>query len=197
MRLHRTLTPIVFILLLLVWPALVQADYLTGVEALIFGDYATALKEWRLVAEQGDRESQWAMGDLYRFGWGVPQDYGEAVRWYRLAADQRFADAQFTLGVMYAKGQGVPQDDAEAVRWYRLAAVQGYATAQFNLGILYGKGQGVLQDYVQAHMWASLAAAQNQALATKLRAALADDMTPEQIAEAQRLAREWLAIHQK
>jgi len=81
-------------------------------------------------------------------------------------------------------------------KWLPLAE-QGHATAQFRLGFLYGKGQGVLQDYVQAHMWASLAAAQNQELATKLRAALADDMTPEQIAEAQRLAREWLAIHQK
>ncbi len=161
MRLHRTLTPIVFILCLLVWPALVPADYLSGAKAFTFGDYATALKEWRPVAEQGDMESQLAMGDLYRFGWGVPQD------------------------------------DGEAVRWYRLAAVQGHATAQFNLGILYGKGQGVLQDYVQAHMWASLAAAQNQELATKLRAALANDMPPEQIAEAQRLTREWMAQHQK
>jgi len=197
MRLHRTLIPIVFILFLLFWPTLVQADYLAGAEAFIFGDYATALKEWRPVAEQGDMESQWAMGDLYRFGWGVPQDDGEAVRWYRLAADQGLAGAQYNLGVMYKRGQGVTQDDAEAARWYRLAAVQGHTTAQNNLGILYGKGRGVLQDYVQAHMWASLAAAQNQELATKLRAALANDMTPEQIAEAQRLAREWLAIHQK
>ena len=197
MRLPRTLTPIVFTLILLFWPALVHADYLAGAKAFTFGDNATALKEWRPVAEQGDMESQWAMGDLYRFGWGVPQDYGEAVRWYRLAADQGFADAQFTMGVMYAKGQGVPQDDAEAVRWYRLAAVQGHATAQLNLGILYGKGQGVLRDYVQAHMWYNLAAAQNQALATKLRAALAEGMAPAQIAEAQRLAREWLAQHQK
>jgi len=197
MRLHRTLTPIVFILSLLIWPALVHADYLAGAKAFTFGDNATALKEWRPVAEQGDMESQWAMGDLYRFGWGVPQDYGEAVRWYRLAADQGFADAQFTLGVMYAKGQGVPQDVAEAGRWYRLAAVQGHATAQFNLGILHGKGQGVLQDYVQAHMWASLAAAQNEKNATKFRDTLAKQMTPEQIAEAQRLAREWLAQHQK
>ena len=161
MRLHRTLTPIVFILFLLFWPTLVQADYLAGAEAFIFGDYATALKEWRPVAEQGDMASQWSMGALYRFGWGVTQDYGEAVRWYRLAAEQGKASAQFTLGVMF-------QD-----------------------------GLGVLQDYVQAHMWYNLAAAQNQEDATKLRAALANDMTPEQIAEAQRLAREWLAQHQK
>ena len=78
-----------------------------------------------------------------------------------------------------------------------MAADQGDANAQYDLGILYAKGRGVLRDYVQAHMWASLAAAQNQENATKLRDFLAELMTPEQIAEAQRLAREWLAIHQK
>jgi len=46
-------------------------------------------------------------------------------------------------------------------------------------------------------MWAYLAAAQNQENATKLRAALAKKMTPEQIAESQGLAREWMAQHQK
>jgi len=54
MRLHRTLTPIVFVLCLLVWPALVQADFQTGMDAYDQGDYATALKEWRPLAEQGD-----------------------------------------------------------------------------------------------------------------------------------------------
>ena len=197
MHLPRTLTPIVFVLSLLFWPALVPADSQAGAKASTLGDYATALKEWRPLAEQGDMASQWSMGALYRFGWGVPQDYGEAVRWYRLAAERGFAPAQLSLGYLYSNGQGVPQDDAEAVRWYRLAAVQGHATAQLNLGILYGKGQGVLRDYVQAHMWYNLAAAQNQENATKLRAALAKDMPPEQIAEAQRLTREWLAQHQK
>jgi hypothetical protein len=197
MRLHRTLTPSLFILCLLVWPALVQADFQAGKDAYDQGDYATAFKEMRPLAEQGDAAAQFNLGILYDNGYGVPQDDQEAVRWWRLAAGQGNAAAQFNLGVMYEQGQGVPQDVAEAVRWYRLAAVQGHATAQFNLGILYGKGQGVLQDYIQAHMWASLAAAQNQERATKLRAALANDMTPEQIAEAQRLAGEWLAIHQK
>jgi TPR repeat protein len=197
MRLPRTLTPIVFILCLLVWPALVQADFQAGKDAYDQGDYATAFKEMRPLAEQGDAAAQFNLGILYDNGYGVPQDDQEAVRWWRLAAGQGNAAAQFNLGVMYEQGQGVPQDVAEAVRWYRLAAVQGHATAQFNLGILYGKGQGVLQDYIQAHMWASLAAAQNQERATKLRAALAEQMTHEQIAEAQRLVREWLAIHQK
>jgi hypothetical protein len=100
---------------------------------------------------------------------------------------------------MYARGLGVPQDYAEAVRWYRLAADQGHASAQNNLGVMYATGEGVLQDYVQAHMWYNLAAsrpdAEKRALAIGVRDNLADKMTPTQIAEAERLAREWDAAH--
>ena len=92
---------------------------------------------------------------------------------------------------MYDHGQGVPQDYAEAVKWYRLAADQGYAVAQYNLGFMYADGQGVPQDYVQSHMWFNLAAAQSDANAVQNRDIIAAKMTPDQIAEAQRLAREW------
>ena len=123
----------------------------------------------------------------------------EAVRWYRLAADQGYDAAQFSLGVMYANGEGVPQDDAEAVRWYRLAAEQGHASAQLNLGVMYANGEGVPQDYVQSHMWANLAASrstsEDRELAVKNRDLVANQMTREQIAEAQRRAREWDAAH--
>jgi TPR repeat protein len=113
------------------------------------------------------------------------------VKWYRLAADQGNDSAQFTLGLMYANGQGVPQDYAEAVRSFRKAADQGLAHAQFNLGARYVQGQGVPQDYVSAHMWLSLSAAQNNNDATKFRDMIAAKMNPAQIAEAQKLAREW------
>ena len=115
----------------------------------------------------------------------------EAAKWCQLAAAQGNADAQFNLGVAYGKGQGVRQDHAEAAKWYRLAAAQGFASAQFNLGFMYVTGQGVRQDYVQAHMLWNLAAAQGVADAIKTRDRAANLMTPAQIAEAQRLAREW------
>jgi len=83
MRLPRTLTPIVFTLFLLVWPALVQADFQAGVDAYARGDYATVLKEWQPLAEQGDAYAQFSLGHLYHGGHGVPQDYVKAVRWYR------------------------------------------------------------------------------------------------------------------
>jgi hypothetical protein len=147
----------------------------------------------RAAAEQGDAGAQAILGLKYEFGTGVPQDHAEAVRWYRRAADQGNAWGQSFLGVMYDNGTGVPQDYAEAVRWYRLAAAQGDASAQGNLGFMYGNGTGVLQDYVAAHMWFNLSAAQSNAKAVENRDSLATEMTSAQIAEAQRLARDWTA----
>ena len=161
------------------------------------GKHAEAYESLMPLAEQGDADAQYLIGLMYAEGQGVPQDYEAAIRWYRLATDQGHAKAQFNLGLMYDNGRGVPQDYAQAREWYLKAAEQGMADGQVKLGIMYQDGPGVLQDYVQAHMWYNLAAAQNQKDATKLRAALAKDMPPEQIAEAQRLTREWLAQHQK
>ncbi len=118
-------------------------------------------------------------------------DYATALRIMREHADQGDAGAQALLGIMYYDGQGVAQDYAEAVRWFRKAADQGYADTQVKLGFMYQKGIGVTQDYVQAHMWFNLAAVQGGKEVRELRDSLTKEMTPEQIAEAQRLAREW------
>ncbi len=118
-------------------------------------------------------------------------DYATALREFRVLAAQGHADAEYNLGVMYESGQGVPRDYAEAIKWYRLAAEQGFAYAQHNLGVMYENGQGVPHDYAQAHMWFSLAGAQGDKQAAKQRDIVAKRMTPAQIAEAQKLAREW------
>ncbi len=132
---------------------------------------------------------------MYAKGRGVPQDDAEALNWYRLAAEQGNARAQHYLGVMYAKGKGVPQDDAEALKWYRLAAEQGYAAAQYNLGVMYATGQGIPQDYVQAYMWFDLSARYSEGVErdrmVQNRDVIASYLTPAQLAEAQKLAREW------
>ena len=118
-------------------------------------------------------------------------DYATALRLLRPLADQRLAPAQFYLGLMYMNGVGVAQDHGEAAKWIRKAADQGLALAQFILGVMYDNGQGVAQDYVQAHMWFDLAASRFVGDAVKDRDRAAATMTPAQVAEAQRLAREW------
>jgi|HubBroStandDraft_6_1064221.scaffolds.fasta_scaffold644307_1 TPR repeat protein len=112
-------------------------------------------------------------------------DYATALRLLRPLAEKGNPDAQINLGNMYFDGNGVPQDNAESVRWYLLAADQGSADAQIALGFLYEYGEAVPQDYVQAHKWFDLAGSR------LYRDTLAAKMTPAQIAEAQKLAREW------
>jgi uncharacterized protein len=98
---------------------------------------------------------------------------------------------------MYDAGRGVAEDDAEAVKWYRKAAEQGHAMAQSNLGVMYGNGQGVAQDDVMGYMWFNLAAAQGNERAKENKGILSERMTREQIAEAQKLSREWSAKRSK
>jgi TPR repeat protein len=91
---------------------------------------------------------------------------------------------------MYYNGQGVQQDYAEATKWLRKAAERGYAPAQAYLGVMYWNGQGVPRDAVLAYMWLSLAAVQEPDAKVE-RDVAASEMTPDEIAKGQRLAREW------
>jgi uncharacterized protein len=96
---------------------------------------------------------------------------------------------------MYETGRGVQQDNAEAFRWYSRAAEQGYSKAQWTLGIMYVNGSGVPQDYVQAHAWFNRAArsasdADDRDRAVKSLDSMTARMTPAQIVQAQRLARD-------
>jgi TPR repeat protein len=114
-----------------------------------------------------------------------------AISWYRKAAVQGDAEGQFRLGLGYDIGKGVQQDYTTAMSWFRKAAAQGHTEAQGRLGRMYGLGDGVPQDYVNAHMWFNLAAVGGDKEAAKTRDMLAAHMTPAQIAEAQKLARDW------
>ena len=165
-------------------------DFQKGVAAAHSGDFATALREWTPLAEQGEADAQTILGVMYEEGKGVPQDYKTAVKWYKLAAEQGDADAQTQMGFMYNKGKGVPQNDKTAVKWWTLAAEQGNALAQGNLGAGYAFGRGVLKDYVYAHMWGKIAATNGNAVGTKLRDFVEKKMTPADLSTAQKLARE-------
>jgi TPR repeat protein len=118
------------------------------------------------------------------------QEYAAAIQLCRPLAEQGDVRAQLSLGGMYYNGRGVQQDYAEAAKWTRKAAEQGYAPAQVDLGVLYWNGQGVQQDVVLAYMWLSLAAV-NEPDAMSERDLAASQMTPDEIAEAERLARDW------
>lgn len=153
--------------------------------------HTRALKEMMPLAEKGDAAAQFRVGLMHYFGQGTAVDYREAIGWFQKAGRQGNPLAQSNVGYMYEKGEGVPQDFIEAAKWYRQAADRGNAQAQFSLGAMHEKGYGVPQDEVQALKWFTLSAARGEAAARAARDRITAWMTPAQIAEAQRLAREF------
>ena len=167
-------------------------DLQAGAEAARRGDYATALAQWRPLAESGDAAAQFNVGMMHARGDGVPEDFAEAARWFRMASEQGQTDAQARLGGMYAHGIGLEKDYLEAAKWLTLAAEQHHAESQYELGALYADGNGVVQDYTTAYFWFSLAALQRLFPAMDAQARLGASMVPEQIGMTEQMVQEWL-----
>ena len=167
------------------------ANFLAGEDAYLREDYETALEAWQPLAKSGNAEAQNMLGYMYRYGQGVAQDFEQARQWYRLAADQGNARAQNNLGAMYRQGLGVTQSYEEALQWFRRAAEQGNGGAQNHLGLMYFEGEGTTKDVIQAYKWAYLSAQQGVEAAVLAVEFLDQELTPEQIQEAKRLAKEW------
>jgi TPR repeat protein len=161
-------------------------------------DYAVAVQVLRPLAEEGNITAKKLLSEA-TFDLGLTTSDGvQTFNFYRKAAEIGNALAQMTLGERYNAGRDVPQDYSKAAFWYGLAAEQGEVNSQYELGCLYEAGRGVSKDYVKAHMWFNLAASSspatlgNRNLAETARDQAAAKMTPAQIAEAQKLASDWV-----
>jgi uncharacterized protein len=156
-------------------------------------------------AKQDHVVAQYKLGDMYRLGSSniILKDDNKAFEWYSKAAKNNFATAQFMMGEIYRLGSNAVQKDQEkAFEWYSTAAEQGDANAQYRLGILYYKGEGQRkgntdQDLLLSVMWLNLSAAQFNQEAIKLRSILLNKMTPDQIAESDKMTAAWLADHRR
>ena len=158
-----------------------------GERAYKNGDYATAMREFKLIAEEeGGAGAQYLVGMMYAMGKGVPKDYKAAFKWFKLAAEGGDLDAHKSLGQMYFDGMGVPQDHQMALKWYKRPAERGHADAQIALGGTYA----AIEDYIAAYMWNEIAATNKQKNSGQMRNLIESKMTPDQIAEAQKLVRE-------
>jgi hypothetical protein len=146
----------------------VAGPYDDAVAAHRKGDYATAIRLLRPLAEQGHAKAQWALGSMNSDGVGMPKNYVAALTWYQKAADQGYARAQIEIGFMYGNGYGVPKDMVQAYKWYLIAA-------------RYAAKNVYVDDDIHIRELAN----------TALEVARELDVTPAQIAEAQKLAREW------
>ena len=122
---NRLLILPVLLLTLLVGNPAFSADLQKGLDAAQKGNFATALREWKPLAEQGDADAQYNLGVMYYEGYGVPEDNKTAVKWFRLAAEQGVASAQYFLGWMYYNGYGVLRDSVYAHMWANISASNG------------------------------------------------------------------------
>jgi TPR repeat protein len=105
-------------------------------------------------------------------------------------ASRNDVEAQYRLGALHESGANLTQSYIEAVKWYRLAATSGHAKAQFSLASMYLKGLGVPQDFIKAHVWFNLASIWGSPEAASSREAVAKRMSLQQVADAQKTARE-------
>lgn len=137
------------------------------------------------LARDGNPQACYHLGMLYLKGQEVERSVFEAMRWLHCGAEKGHVESQFSLARLYADGNAVE----EALRWYREAARNGHRRAQNNLGRLYAMGLGVHKDYVEAYRWWLLSADQGDRAAERNREKLGGRMSPEQIEEAERLAR--------
>ena len=127
----------------------------------------------------------------------LTDDHHFAVQLYQDSAENGDSDAQYKLGLLYLTGNGALQDFDEAAKWLQLAAEQGYALAQYELGLIYRTGYGRATDPVQSYMWLNLAAAAGVKQAVLARDEVMKSLSTKQLAQAQKISRDWLASRPK
>jgi TPR repeat protein len=154
-------------------------------------NYTEAVNWYRKAAEQNYARAQVNLARCYHDGIGVRKDYVEAVKWLRKAAEQNYAKAEGLLGQWYEDGKGVSKNYEEAVNWYRKAADQKDPVAQWRLAGYYYNGKGVPKNYIECYKWLLLSAAQGDERARKATPIVERALSPNQIAEGQRLARDF------
>ena len=164
------------------------------VEAIYNEDYVGAHCKLILLAEEGDANAQVLLGALFQDGWGAKKNYDEAVKWYRSSSEQGHPVAQILLANRYRDGEGVREDPDKMLELYYEAANQNYGTAQYGLaGMCYYTHPPKL---IEAYKWAKLAGARlktsgHKALMLAIVESLEEDLTSEELAEAERLISEW------
>jgi TPR repeat protein len=132
------------------------ADVKTGIDLWQAGNFAGAVKEWRTLADKGDADAQFNLGQAYKLGRGVPADLGSAQSWYEKAAAKGHEQAQVNLGLLlFQRG-----DRAKAMPWIRKAADSGDPRAQYVLGTAMFNGDLVPKDWPRAYAFMQLAASQ-------------------------------------
>lgn len=147
-------------LLLIATPAIVQAQSVkAGIEAWQRSDYSAAVAIWRPLAEKGDPDAAFNLGQAYRLGRGVSANLAAAKTWFERSAEKGHVDAQTTLGLLLFQNG----DQTEGLRWLKNAAEKGEPRALLVYGTALVNGDGLTQDPVLGYAYVSRAAAQGLA----------------------------------
>ena len=165
--------------------------YRTGGDGVPVDLIESAKWELKHAEKTNDSLSQYSVGYNYEKGNGVIQDYEEALKWYLKSAKQGELVALSVIGDFFAEGKGVTKDLREAAKWYQKGAEAGIQTCQVSLGLAFWSGKGVIQDYASAYAWFNVAASEGTPFHISLRDKIVKEMTPEQIGEGQKMAREF------
>ncbi len=104
-------------------------------------------------AEQGDKKSQYAIGEMFEKGKGTVKDTKKAFKWYHKAAKQNDKKAAYKVGRAYLEGKGVSKNYKKAHDWFKSSANQEYVRAKYYLGTLYEYGLGMSKNYNEALKW--------------------------------------------
>ena len=187
-------------------PPIAEAGLESGLASFQQGDYQTAYRELRPLAEAQDPQAQYHIGFMHYSGKGVGQNNDEALKWLKPAAEHGVSDAQYLLGVMTEAGLDGPKlkkqmrkrearDKAEAVKWYALASEQGHVNAQVKLADRYLHGEGVPRDPIQAYAWCGIAHLLAPSRCNPQQSIPAYQMTPAQLDEAKQRVQTWVRAH--
>lgn len=144
-----------------------------GIDAWQRADYPAAVATWRPLAERGDADAQFNLGQAYRLGRGVPLDLAAAKIWFERAARNGHIDAQTTLGLLIFENG----DRSQGLKWLKQAADQGEPRALLVYGTALYNGDGIAADRVLGYAFVSRAAAQGLAPAQDTLAQLDQLMT--------------------
>ncbi|HYI43001.1 MAG TPA: SPOR domain-containing protein [Sphingomicrobium sp.] len=159
--------------LLLAGPAISAQSVRDGIAAWQKQDFTTAVAIWRPLAEKGDADAAFNLGQAYRLGRGVKVDLAQAQDWLEQAARKGHLDAQTTLGLLLFDSG----NRSGAMRWLKSAAERGDPRAALVYGTALFNGDGVTADPVLAYAYVSRAAAQGLAPAKSTLADL-DKLIP-------------------
>ena len=174
-------------------------------------DLAQAVRWNRVVAERGDLGAIHSMAKFYEWGRGVAEDGNEAIKWYKRAIEQGDLSAMYLLAMLYTDGcKGVSKDGARATKWLEKAADNGDLSSMHTLAFRYQYGeQGTPEDYVLAYKWNNIwfskideddplqTGTDNIEEQKKWFENFKKRMSKDQIAEGQKMSREWLAKRQE